>query len=76
MGHHIGTKLSRSFVIGLGIAAFAGQAGCIPYSGTQFRETAIPSLQTGVTSIMNGLIDGIFAAIEVEPETSNESTTG
>ena len=76
MGHHAGTKLSRSFVIGLGIASLAGQAGCIPYSGTQFRETAIPSLQTGVTSIMNGLIDGIFAAIEVEPETSDESTTG
>jgi len=76
MDHHIGTKLSRSFVIGLGIAALASQAGCIPYSGTQFRETAIPSLQTGVTSIMNGLIDGIFAAIEVEPETSSGSTTG
>ena len=76
MDHHAGTKLSRSFVIGLGIAALAGQPGCIPYNGTQFRETAIPSLQTGVTSIMNGLIDGIFASIEVEPETSNESTTG
>lgn len=76
MDHHAGTKLSRSFVIGLGIAALAGQAGCVPYSGTQFREIAIPSIQTGVTSVMNGLIDGIFAAFDVEPETSNESTTG
>ena len=76
MDHHAGTKLSRSFVIGLGIVALAGQAGCIPYSGTQFRETAIPALQTGVTSIMNGLIDGIFASIDVEPETSGGSTTG
>ena len=76
MGHHAGTKPSRSFVIAAGIAAFAGQAGCIPYSGTQFRETAIPALQTGVTSIMNGLIDGVFAAIEVESVTSGDSTTG
>ena len=39
---------------------------CIPYSGTQFRETALPAVQTGVSAIMNGLLDGLFASIEVE----------
>lgn len=36
--------------------------------GREFRDAAIPSLQTGVTSILTGLVNGVFAAIEPEPD--------
>jgi hypothetical protein len=62
-------RLRSAFAIGLGVAALSTQTGCIPYSGTQFRETAIPAVQTGVTSIVVGLIDGVFAAVDVESQT-------
>ena len=62
-------RLRSAFAIGLGVAVLSTQLGCIPYSGTQFREAAIPALQTGVTSIMVGLIDGVFAVVDVESQT-------
>lgn len=40
--------------------------GACPLGGTQFRETALPAIQTGVTSILNGMLDGIFAVIQPE----------
>ena len=35
-------------------------------SGRQFREAALPSLESGVNLILDGVVDGLFAAIEVE----------
>lgn len=36
--------------------------------GREFRAAALPQLSEGVTQVVNGLLDGIFAAIEVEPD--------
>ena len=69
MGRQTRVRRSRKLAIGIGTVALASQAACIPYSGTQFREAAIPAVQTGMSSIMNGLLDGLFAAIEVEKQT-------
>ena len=43
-----------------------GLAGCDV--GTEFRAAATPAVHAGVSSIINGLVDGVFAAIAVEPE--------
>jgi hypothetical protein len=43
-------------------------AGCT--TGRDFREAALPSLRTGVDAILDGLLDGIFAVIDPEPQGS------
>jgi hypothetical protein len=40
--------------------------GCT--AGRDFRDAALPSLRTGVDAIVDGLLDGIFAVIEPEPQ--------
>ena len=72
MNRQRGARLRCTLAVGVGVAALSTQVGCIPYSGTQFRETAVPAVQTGVTSIMVGLIDGIFAAVDVESQTDGQ----
>lgn len=48
-------------------------AGCtVPY-GPQFRDTALPAIQTGVHSILDGFVDGVFASIEPENDGDSES---
>ncbi len=59
----------------LGLAFFA-QGGCIPIEGTQFREAALPAIETGMSAILNGILDGVFATIEVETQTSDQSDAG
>ena len=71
MGHSTVVRISRTLAMGLAAVVLASQMGCIPIRGTEFRDTALPAVQSGVTSIMNGLIDGIFAAIEPEPQSSD-----
>ncbi|MGB2985911.1 MAG: hypothetical protein WBE26_08510 [Phycisphaerae bacterium] len=44
--------------------------------GREFREAATPAVTNGVSEIVNGLMDGLFAAIEVEPETSEKKVSG
>lgn len=33
----------------------------------EFRAVATPAIHNGVSQILNGLLDGLFAAIAVEP---------
>lgn len=47
------------------------QTGCL--TGPEFRAAALPAMESGVEQILDGLVDGIFAAIE--PETSTEEDT-
>ena len=42
------------------------QTGCKP--GVDFVGAALPSLETGLNAIVDGLLDGLFAIIEPEPE--------
>lgn len=44
-----------------------------PY-GVQFRDAALPNIQTGVHAILDGFVDGVFAAIE--PEQDGDDQTG
>ena len=40
-------------------------AGCV--TGREFLIVATPAVQDGVSQIVNGLLDGLFAAIEPDP---------
>ncbi len=59
------TRVRRLVVAAAGLSACL-QIGC-PIQGTLFRETALPAIQTGVTAIMNGMLEGFFAVIQPEP---------
>lgn len=48
------------------LAAFAAGASGCAMDGRQFREAALPMIETGTAAILNGILDGIFATIEVE----------
>jgi len=41
--------------------------GCT--TGRAFREAALPSLEAGISLVLDGIVDGVFAAIEPEPQT-------
>lgn len=50
----------------LGSLGILASAGCTV--GREFRQAALPAVQEGVALILNGVLDGVFSAIEVEPE--------
>ncbi len=39
-------------------------AGCIPFAGQEFREVAGPAFESGVTQIVNGVLEGLFAVVQ------------
>lgn len=63
---HPKTVLSRVLSWTLVCALALGASGCM--FGREFRAAAGPNLQSGVQSILTGLVNGFFAAIEPEPE--------
>jgi hypothetical protein len=73
MDHGTIVCLSRRLVVGVLVASMIGQLGCD--AGRQFREAAMPMVEGGVKDIVNGLMDGFFAAIDVETTTQNSSST-
>lgn len=51
-------------------------AGCdVPYASSTFRDAAMSQISTGVKSIVNGIIDGIFAVLK-EAGDGSGSTSG
>jgi hypothetical protein len=42
--------------------------GCNTPTGRQFRDAALPNIESGVHAILTGFVDGVFASIETEPE--------
>ena len=50
---------------------FVSSSGCVAGAGREFRNAALPAIRSGATSILNGLLDGLFAAIEPEPQSSS-----
>ena len=42
----------------------------------EFRATAVPALQTGVQSILTGLVDGLFAVVDPGTSATGTTTTG
>ena len=37
-------------------------------TGPQFRQAALPAIEGGIDQILDGLVAGVFAAIEVESD--------
>ncbi len=56
------------------VLALSTQSGCS--AGRQFVGAALPSVQQGVTLVVNGLLDGVFAAVDVESDTGSSDNTG
>ena len=48
------------------VAAAALSTGCL--AGREFREIAVPAVHSGVSLILDGLVDGVFAILE--PDTA------
>ncbi len=66
------SKIVRSMGIGFLVGgASVAATGC--EVGRDFRAAAGPAFHQGVTLIVNGFIDGIFAAAAPEPSVSDNS---
>jgi len=55
-------------VLGFLLLSLTGTLGC--EAGREFRSAALPAIESGVSSILNGVLDGFFAAIEPEPNSN------
>lgn len=53
------------FLLTIIVSTLSLQFGCL--ASQRFRDAAGPAIQTGVTDIVNGLLDGFFAAIATQP---------
>ncbi len=70
-----GGPIPRVLLVALAFAGLTLQAGCL--TGTEFRSTAVPAVHAGVTQIVDGLLNGLFAAIEPGgTSSSNSNDTG
>jgi len=65
---------TRNMLFALALMTMATLPATSCTFGREFREAAGPALQSGVTSILTGLVNGVFAAIE--PETDAEAEGG
>ncbi len=69
----------RCAIVALAAAALLTGTACDEEAAARaFRDAAAGSLQTGVSSILNGVVDGLFAALEVgddQPSDSSSSAT-
>lgn len=63
------TKIGR---LSVAMVLVTLSAGC-DFNAT-FRQVAVPSVHSGVTQILNGLVDGVFAVID--PTTTTTTTSG
>lgn len=66
------TKLGILFGTAI-IAITLATSGCTMPYGKQFRDTALPGIQSGVQSILTGFVDGVFASIEPEADSNDAS---
>lgn len=69
--------LRRAVTLMLTLVGVASVSGCV-LDGKEFRSTAGPSLEAGMTALATGLIDGAFAAYmpdDDEGATTNDQTT-
>lgn len=74
--HHAQERESRLLkrTKGLVLAGLMGcalwQTGCEAAVNKDFREAALPAIENGVGLILDGVVDGVFAAIDVDNPTS------
>lgn len=64
------TRKSGRPVVWIALAglALSSGAGCDDDNSREFREAALDSLRQGVSTILDGLVDGAFAVIDVDAE--------
>ena len=60
--------------LGLGGSTAFSFGGCEAHAD-EFREAAAPALRTGVDSLMDGLVEGVFAVVEPESSSTDDSTS-
>lgn len=68
------TPFTRSLLVFMVIVVLgAGSAGCVCTAGwcATFRDVANPLFQSGATSIVTGIIDGIFALLEPQDDSAS-----
>ena len=69
-------KRSRRARVWMSIATVVGGSGLLPVSacngvlGRQFRTAAGDSIEQGVQSIVSGVLDGVFAILEPDSDTT------
>ncbi len=59
----------RAVLTALGLAVLPVQVGCL--HGPEFRDAALPAIESGLDLILDGVVDGVFAAIQVESTTDS-----
>ncbi len=60
-------RRTQAVAVSMTALAISVCSGCV--AGREFRQAALPGLHTGVSQILDGIVDGFFAAIQPEPET-------
>lgn len=45
--------------------------GCVPIFSERFRDAALPGIESGVNDIIDGFVDGIFAAVETRSDSGD-----
>ena len=68
-GQRTRVRRSQALAVTITTIALCGVTGCV--TGREFRKTAGPAVRIGVTAIVNGLLDGLFAVIE--PDTTADA---
>lgn len=62
-----------TWLVSLATTVLGSSPVCL--DGTQFRSAALPAIHSGVSQIVDGFVDGVFAAIAVEPDNSSGTPT-
>jgi hypothetical protein len=72
------SRRSRSWcaIVALATATLLGGTACDEEAaGRAFRDAAATSLESGVKSIMDGVIEGLFAAFDIGTDQASDDTT-
>ena len=63
-------RKATAAMTGVSFTVFSVVSGCADV-GRDFRTAAGPAIESGVRSIVDGVLDGLFAVIEPETTTAN-----
>ncbi len=62
-------------IVALSILLLPLNVGCEDAVAEEFRSAALSSVETGVNSIMDGILEGIFAIAEPSSSSSSDSSS-
>ena len=61
-------RMTTGAAVALGGSSLMRISACTGDLGMEFRNAAGDSIQTGVQSIVTGVIDGLFTVLDPEPQ--------